>query len=195
MVIKNLALGIFKGEVFTNNHVDGSDLHLLPSIFLPLESLPEGKEKELTAHPPSMVYAYVKDALSNRTINGYPVFCAVCLLWKQDSEALATQYKNLMAAIDVVMDGQMMPTEKPPVRSAEVKPPAPSSQRLLSIKDFAASLGISVWTVRGWAYRGRIASVKLGARMMIPTTELDRVINENLRPAIGRTQRVVTSTG
>ena len=100
---------------------------------------------------------------------------------------LATQYKNLMAAIDRVIDGQMKPTEKPPVRSAEVKPPAPSSQRLLSIKDFAASFGISVWTVRGWAYRGRIASVKLGARMMIPTTELDRLIEENLRPAIGRT--------
>jgi hypothetical protein len=193
MVIKNLALGIFKGEVFTNNHVDGSDLHLLPSIFLPLETLPEGKEKELVVHPPSMVYAYVKDALSNRTINGYPVFCTACLLWKQDTEALALQYKNLMAAVDTVMDGQMKPPEKPPLRSAEVRPPAPSSQRLQSIKDFAASLGISVWTVRGWAYRGRIASVKLGARMMIPTTELDRLIQENLRPAIGREQRTTAS--
>ena len=117
---------------------------------------------------------------------GYPVFCTACLLWKQDAEALATQYEHLKAAVDAFMDGQMKPTEKPPLRSAEVKPPAPSSQRLQSIKDFAASLGISVWTVRGWAYRGRIASVKLGARMMIPTTELDRLLEENLRPAIGR---------
>lgn len=195
MVIKNLALGIFKGEVFTNNHVDGSDLHLLPSIFLPLETLPEGKEKELAAHPPSMVYAYVKDALSDRTVNGYPVFCTACLLWKQDTEALATHYKSLMAVVDAFMDGPMKPMERPPSRSAEVKPPAPSSQRLLSIKDFAASVGISVWTVRGWAYSGRLASVKLGARLMIPTTELDRLIEENLRPAIGRTQRVVTPTG
>ena len=44
-----------------------------------------------------------------------------------------------------------------------------------------------MWTVRGWAYSGRIASIKLGARLMIPTTELDRLIKENLRPAIGRT--------
>jgi hypothetical protein len=195
MVVKNLALGILKGDVFTNNHVDGSDLHLLPSIFLPLESLPADKERELAAHPQSMIYAYAKDALSNRTINGYPVFCTACLLWKQDTEALATQYKNLLAAVDAVMDGQMKPTEKPPLRSFEVKPPAPSSQRLQSIKDFAANIGISVWTVRGWAYSGRIASVKLGARLMIPTTELDRLIEENLRPAIGRTQRGVTSPG
>jgi hypothetical protein len=194
VIIKNLALGISKSEVFTNNHVDGSDLHLLPSIFLP-QSFPEDKEKELAAHPPSMIYAYVKDALSNRTINGYPVFCAACLLWKQDTEALAAQYKNLMAAIDGAMDAKMKPTEKPPVRSAEVKPPAPSSQRLLSIKDFAASVGISVWTVRGWAYSGRLALVKLGARLMIPTTELDRLIEENLRPEIGRTQRMVTPNG
>jgi hypothetical protein len=95
MIIKNLALGMLKGDIFTNSHVDGSDLHLLPSIFLPLDSLPADKEKELEAHPPSMVYAYVKDALSNRTINGYPVFCTGCLLWKQDTEALATQYKAL----------------------------------------------------------------------------------------------------
>jgi hypothetical protein len=108
-------------------------------------------------------------------------------LWKQDAEALAAQYEHLRAAVDAVMDGQMKPTEKPPSRSAEVKPPIPSSQRLQSIKDFAASLGISVWTVRGWAYSGRIASIKLGARLMIPTTELDRLIKENLRPVIGRT--------
>jgi hypothetical protein len=66
------------------------------------------------------------------------------------------------------------PTERSPVRSAEVKSPAPSSQRLLSIEDFAASVGISVWTVRGWAYRGRLASVKLGARLMS---------NDRARPA------------
>src|ERR1035441_9048987 len=152
-VVKNLALGILKGDVFTNNHVDGGDLHLLPSIFLPLESLPADKEKELAAHPPSMIYAYAKDALSNRSINGYPVFCTAYLLWKQDIQALAAQYEHLRAAVDAVMDGQMKPTEKPPSRSAEVKPPAPSSQRLQSINDFAASIGISVWTVRGWAYK------------------------------------------
>ena len=72
---------------------------------------------------------------------------------------------TLRAAVDAVMDGQMKPTEKPPLRSAEVKPPLPSSQKLQSIKDFAASIGISVWTVRGWAYSGRIASIKLGARL------------------------------
>ena len=119
---------------------------------------------------------------------GYPVFCTACLLWKQDAEALATQYEHLKAAVDAFMDGQMKPTEKPPLRSAEVKPPVPSSQKLQSIKDFAASIGISVWTVRGWAYRGRIASIKLGARLMIPTTELDRLIEKNLRPAVGREQ-------
>ena len=90
---------------------------------------------------------------------GYPVFCTACLLWKQDAEALAAQYEHLRAAVDAVMDGQMKPTEKPPLRSAEVKPPVPSSQKLQSIKDFAASIGISVWTVRGWAYSGRIASI------------------------------------
>ena len=103
-----------------------------------------------------------------------------------DVTATSAHYGDV--AVDAVMDGQMKPTEKPPLRSAEVKPPVPSSQKLQSIKDFAASIGISVWTVRGWAYRGRIASIKLGARLMIPTTELDRLIEKNLRPAVGREQ-------
>jgi hypothetical protein len=37
---------------------------------------------------------------------------------------------------------------------------------------------------RLWAYRGKVASAKLGSRLMIPTSELDRIIAENLRPAL-----------
>jgi predicted site-specific integrase-resolvase len=56
--------------------------------------------------------------------------------------------------------------------------------RLLAVKDFAELAGLSVWTVRQWAYTGRVASVKLGTRLMIPTGEIDRLIEENLRPQV-----------
>lgn len=55
---------------------------------------------------------------------------------------------------------------------------------LLPIKDFAARLGVSIWTARGWAYSGRIASCKISRSLLIPTTEVSRLINENLRPRI-----------
>ena len=44
---------------------------------------------------------------------------------------------------------------------------------LFPIKIFAARLGVSVWTARGWCYRGRVASVKIGAKLLVPTGEVE----------------------
>jgi hypothetical protein len=56
--------------------------------------------------------------------------------------------------------------------------------RLLTIQMFAMQMGCSIWTARAWAYRGRISSVKIGARLMVPPSEIDRLISENLKPAL-----------
>lgn len=55
---------------------------------------------------------------------------------------------------------------------------------LLPIKDFAARLGVSIWTARGWAYEGRISSCKISRSLLIPATEVTRLISENMRPRI-----------
>jgi excisionase family DNA binding protein len=99
---------------------------------------------------------------------------------------LAEQYKRIADAVDAAMSEQLKPEVKPTPRAAKPVSPVATTQRLLSVKDFGALLGVSLWTVRGWAYKGRVASVKLGARMMIPTSELDRLITENLRPTVSR---------
>jgi len=43
--------------------------------------------------------------------------------------------------------------------------------------------GRSRWSWRKDAYAGRIASVKLGRRLLIPRAEIDRVMQANFRPA------------
>lgn len=45
--------------------------------------------------------------------------------------------------------------------------------------------GLSPWTWRRWAYDGKIASIKAGKRLLIPGSEVDRVLREGLRPALG----------
>jgi excisionase family DNA binding protein len=50
--------------------------------------------------------------------------------------------------------------------------------RLVSIKDAAAILAISPWTVRAWVTQGRISSAKLGARRLIPESEINRLLSE-----------------
>jgi hypothetical protein len=55
---------------------------------------------------------------------------------------------------------------------------------LLPIKIFAARLGVSVWSARRWCYQGTVASVKIGAKLLVPTEEVQRIISDNMRPRL-----------
>ena len=52
---------------------------------------------------------------------------------------------------------------------------------VIRIQEFAEQLRISIWTARQWAYRGKIASVKAGKLLLVPTSEVTRLITENTR--------------
>jgi hypothetical protein len=56
----------------------------------------------------------------------------------------------------------------------------------LSVVDCEIMTGRSRWSWRRDAYGGRIASVKIGAKLLIPIAEIRRVIAENTRPALER---------
>ncbi len=56
------------------------------------------------------------------------------------------------------------------------------NENLNPVKDAARRLGISVWTLRKKAYQGAITSVKIGAKLLIPESEIERMIREGLRP-------------
>lgn len=44
--------------------------------------------------------------------------------------------------------------------------------------------GVSRWTWRQHAYRGKIESAKVGSRLLIPIAEIRRVIAEGTRPRV-----------
>jgi excisionase family DNA binding protein len=54
----------------------------------------------------------------------------------------------------------------------------------LGVAEAEALTGVSRWTWRRWAYDGKVASVKLGKRLLIPTAEISRLVAENTRPAL-----------
>jgi len=56
-------------------------------------------------------------------------------------------------------------------------------QKLLSIPEAANALNVKPVTIRAWAAARRIAKVKLGRAVRIPSSEIDRLINEGLVPA------------
>ena len=51
---------------------------------------------------------------------------------------------------------------------------------LYSIDRAAALLSVSQWTIRKWLAQGRIASRKLGARRLVPSSEISRIIAAGL---------------
>ena len=54
----------------------------------------------------------------------------------------------------------------------------------LGVAEAEAQTGVSRWTWRRWAYDGKVASVKLGKRLLIPSAEIARLVKENTRPRI-----------
>lgn len=52
-----------------------------------------------------------------------------------------------------------------------------ASRRFVSVMDAAQRLGISRITAYRWAESGRLPSVKLGARRLVPEAALDRLLS------------------
>jgi excisionase family DNA binding protein len=69
-----------------------------------------------------------------------------------------------------------------------LKRPVEFESEVIRVQEFARRLQISVWTARGWAYRGKIASCKVGKRLLIPSSEVARLIAENTRPRLEQAQ-------
>lgn len=58
-----------------------------------------------------------------------------------------------------------------------------TSAELLSIDRTAAKLSLSSWTIRAMVRDGRLASCKIGSRVLIPASEIARLIAAGTRPA------------
>jgi excisionase family DNA binding protein len=56
--------------------------------------------------------------------------------------------------------------------------------QLLGVAEAEQLTGVSRWTWRAWAYSGKIASVKLGRRLLLPSAEVQRIIAEGTRPRL-----------
>lgn len=58
---------------------------------------------------------------------------------------------------------------------------AANKQLFYSLKETAQMLGISYRAIQDWQYSHRIKTVKLGRRVMVPATELDRITVEGVK--------------
>jgi hypothetical protein len=89
--LKQLALDIEAGKVFTNRHLSENDNHMLNSVFMPL-ALGADIPKDT-----GMIYEYSDKAMSG--INGYPCFGSLRTLNMDDSRKVHTLIGELRQAI------------------------------------------------------------------------------------------------
>ena len=61
-------------------------------------------------------------------------------------------------------------------------------RRMIGVAPAAEALGISVWTLRNWCYRGKCSSHKIGDRLMLDEAEIDRIMTEGERPRLEATK-------
>jgi excisionase family DNA binding protein len=64
----------------------------------------------------------------------------------------------------------------------------PKSEReplnLLSIDEAAQRLGFSHWTIRLWIKQRKMTSIKISNRVLVPSSECDRLIAKGMQPAM-----------
>jgi excisionase family DNA binding protein len=67
---------------------------------------------------------------------------------------------------------------------------------LKSIEQAASLLGLSIWTVRTYIREGKLRPVRLGRRVLLSETELERLVAESQEQATHlETNRIATGIG
>jgi hypothetical protein len=100
--IREIALGIFKGNLFTNLHIREHDLKMMmPMIFVGLLFMDEEQHKAFVAEKPYLFYGDLKDTFS-RSVNGYPMFTQWGYTNREDGEKIMAKLKEIRAAVESV---------------------------------------------------------------------------------------------
>ena len=103
--VKEFALGMYLGEIFTELHIAPHDRNggTVRMVFMGLALAADGMSPEmkgaLDKSPPGMVYArYHVNGRSNtfpRMINGYPIFNACAFLSREDTDRVQDKYEEI----------------------------------------------------------------------------------------------------
>jgi len=101
--LKKIALGIFKGEIFTSWNIRPEDQHLLPLIFMPLGFIKPEQIKELEEKKIVAVFEYLDKALP-KTVNGYPIFMSCQLLTQEEAEKVIKYYNEIKKKVSDVVE-------------------------------------------------------------------------------------------
>jgi len=92
--LKELAMGMHSGTVFSNMHLRKGDENMMSMIFMPLALGALSKMTEEEISDVGLIYEHLS-AAGPRGINGYPTFFSFNILTKRESETLFEHLKKI----------------------------------------------------------------------------------------------------
>lgn len=98
--VKDLAMRIYRGEIFPSWNIPERDKHMLTMIFIPLMFLDSLKLKEFKRDNICYFYGDMSEC-GPRAVNGYPVFMSVGVLDQEDAKRIIDKLKS----IEKMMEG------------------------------------------------------------------------------------------
>jgi hypothetical protein len=108
--VKEFALGMYRGEIFTELHIAPHDRNssVVRMVFMGLalaaSEMDPALQGALDKSPPGMVYArYHVDGRSNtfpRSINGYPIFNRCDFLSREDTNRVQDKFEGIVKALE-----------------------------------------------------------------------------------------------
>jgi hypothetical protein len=99
--IKDLAMSLFKGEIFCDRHLHSQDMHLMQSIFMPLVFMDEVAMKQMKVDNIGLMYEYYSYSMPHG-INGYPCFPSFKYLDVDDTNKVLYKYEQISKAMEVI---------------------------------------------------------------------------------------------
>ncbi len=95
--IKQLAMALYKNELFTSLHL--RDQHLLQMVFIPLALMDAVQLRELEINKAYCFYAYYADT-TPQGVNGYPIFFSFSYLNEEDTMRMRDKYEQIKKVLD-----------------------------------------------------------------------------------------------
>jgi len=93
--LKQIAKDAWAGKIFTSNSIPEHDVHLIPSIFMPLMFMEDHESLKDAAY----IYAYL-DKAGQRCINGYPIFMEFEIMTKDNASKVLEYYNKIKEAME-----------------------------------------------------------------------------------------------
>ncbi len=103
--LRQIAVDIHDGKIFTTNHLPREDVNLVPLVFMPLAFM--GQDQLEQMQDVSLIYEYI-DKAGPRSVNGYPAFMSMQALRHEEAERMWKFYESYKTMKDQFMGGQAL---------------------------------------------------------------------------------------